>query len=365
MSNQLFSTLKIGNSVLKNRIVMAPMTRSRAQQPGDVPSAMNARYYAQRASAGLIITEGTQVSEQGKGYSFTPGIYSAAQINGWKQVTDSVHEQNGLIAAQLWHVGRMSHHMLLPNGKSPLAPSAIQAKASVYAVDEDGVGAMVPADMPKAMSSDDIKQVQQEFVNAAINAFSANFDFIEIHAANGYLFDQFLAAGVNHRDDQYGGSVENRARFLLETVDAVIKNVGAERVGVRISPWCNINGMDNEPRQDITLYVAHELQKRNIAYLHVAEWEWAGGQPYPAGFRQQLREAFHNKLIYCGGYSAQSAELLLQQRLADAVAFGQPFIANPDFVARAWNNQPMSPAKKEFFYGGNDVGYTDYPVYNE
>ncbi|WP_136333870.1 alkene reductase [Pseudomonas aeruginosa] len=299
MSNLLLSPLAVGNLALRNRIVMAPMTRSRAQQPGDVPTALNALYYAQRAGAGLIVSEGTQISRLGQGYAYTPGIYSEAQLAGWRQVTEAVHAAGGLIAAQLWHVGRMSHRSLQAG---------------------------------------------------------------ELHGANGYLIDQFLASASNRRSDAYGGSLENRARFLLEIVDALVAAVGAERVGLRLSPWGTINDMHDDEPEAMTLYLAEALQRRGIAYLHLAEWEWSGGPAYPQGFRERLRERFRAPLIVCGNYDAERAEAILQAGLADAVAIGRPFIANPDLVERIRLGAPLAEANQARFYGGDAAGYTDYPT---
>ncbi|MDU5678459.1 MAG: hypothetical protein E6023_24220, partial [Pseudomonas aeruginosa] len=231
MSNLLLSPLAVGNLALRNRIVMAPMTRSRAQQPGDVPTALNALYYAQRAGAGLIVSEGTQISRLGQGYAYTPGIYSEAQLAGWRQVTEAVHAAGGLIAAQLWHVGRMSHRSLQAGGEAPIAPSPIQAKAQVFIADGQGGGSMAPADAPREMTLEDIRRVRDEFVRAARNALDAGFDLVELHGANGYLIDQFLASASNRRSDAYGGSLENRARFLLEIVDALVAAVGKVHFG--------------------------------------------------------------------------------------------------------------------------------------
>ena len=363
MSTILFTGITTGNTSLNNRVIMAPMTRSRAAQPGDVPTENNALYYAQRASAGLIITEGTQVSDIGKGYSFTPGIYSAEQLQGWALVTKAVHERGGKIAAQLWHVGRVSHASLHQHGEQPIAPSAIKAETAVFIANEKGEGAMVPTDTPRAMTTEDIEQVKAEFVRAAQQAIQAGFDLVELHAANGYLFDQFLSTDANQRNDNYGGSIENRARFLLETVDAVSAAIGADRVGVRLSPWGTINGMTDSEPEPTTLYVAQQLQSRDIAYLHLAEWDMLEhGDTYPPGFREKLRGVFGNTLIVCGNYNQQRAEQILQKGLADAVAFGRPFIANPDFVERLQQGIPLAEAKKEYFYGGNETGYTDYPA---
>lgn len=365
MNTDLFTPLTVGGQVLTNRIVMAPMTRSRANHFDDAPTELNAQYYSQRASAGLIITEGTQISPLGKGYSFTPGIYSPSQLVGWRRITQAVHEQGGKIAAQLWHVGRISHHSLYPNSEKPLAPSALRAEAKVFISDAEGNGSMVPTDTPSEMSLADIAAVRQEFVNAAQNAMLLGFDFIELHAANGYLFDQFLATGSNQRTDNYGGSVINRARFLLETVDAIIAEIGAEHIGVRVSPWGTINGIQDDEPEPMALYVAQQLQKRNIAYLHLAEWEWTGGPAYPIGFRERLRAAFSNVLMYCGNYDEEKANILLKEGLADAIAFGRPFISNPDFPERLRHGWALTEARTEYFYGGSAVGYTDYSTYHQ
>ncbi len=362
MSNLLLSPLAVGNLALRNRIVMAPMTRSRAQQPGDVPTALNALYYAQRAGAGLIVSEGTQISRLGQGYAYTPGIYSEAQLAGWRQVTEAVHAAGGLIAAQLWHVGRMSHRSLQAGGEAPIAPSPIQAKAQVFIADGQGGGSMAPADAPREMTLEDIRRVRDEFVRAARNALDAGFDLVELHGANGYLIDQFLASASNRRSDAYGGSLENRARFLLEIVDALVAAVGAERVGLRLSPWGTINDMHDDEPEAMTLYLAEALQRRGIAYLHLAEWEWSGGPAYPQGFRERLRERFRAPLIVCGNYDAERAEAILQAGLADAVAIGRPFIANPDLVERIRLGAPLAEANQARFYGGDAAGYTDYPT---
>jgi len=364
MKKRLLSPLKMGRVELKNRVVMAPMTRSRAKHGSDAPTALNALYYAQRGSAGLIITEGTQVSRQGQGYAYTPGIYSSEQVAGWKQVTHAVHEAGGLIAAQLWHVGRMSHASLQAQGSAPVAPSAIQAQAQVFISDGKGSGLMAPAEKPREMTLDDMASVKQSFVEAARNAVAAGFDLVEVHGANGYLFDQFLATGTNKRQDAYGGSLANRARFLLETVDALIEVVGADRVGVRLSPWGTISDIQDDEPEAMALFLAHALDQRDIAYLHLAEWEWTGGPAYPEGFRQRLRSAFQKTLIVCGNYDAERGEALLAEGLVDAIAMGRPFIANPDLVERIRQAAPLAEANPALFYGGDAKGYTDYPVYS-
>ena len=357
----LFSPYTLGHLTLPNRIVMPPMTRSRAAS-GEVATALMAEYYSQRAGAGLIVSEGTQISRQGQGYAWTPGIHSAEQVAGWRQVTEAVHAAGGLIAAQLWHVGRMSHRSLQAGGEAPIAPSPIQAKAQVFIADGQGGGSMAPADAPREMTLEDIRRVRDEFVRAARNALDAGFDLVELHGANGYLIDQFLASASNRRSDAYGGSLENRARFLLEIVDALVAAVGAERVGLRLSPWGTINDMHDDEPEAMTLYLAEALQRRGIAYLHLAEWEWSGGPAYPQGFRERLRERFRAPLIVCGNYDAERAEAILQAGLADAVAIGRPFIANPDLVERIRLGAPLAEANQARFYGGDAAGYTDYPT---
>lgn len=364
MKKQLLTPLAVGRLHLKNRVVMAPMTRSRAEHGSEAPTALNALYYAQRSGAGLIITEGTQVSRQGQGYAYTPGIYSSEQVVGWKHVTQAVHDAGGLIAAQLWHVGRMSHASLQEQGAVPVAPSAIRAQAQVFVSDGRGSGLMAPAEQPREMKLEDIETVKQSFVEASRNAMEAGFDLVEIHGANGYLFDQFLATGTNKRLDAYGGSLENRARFLLETVDALIGVVGADRVGVRLSPWGTISDIQDDEPEAMALFLAHALDQRNIAYLHLAEWEWTGGQAYPEGFRKRMRSAFQKTLIVCGNHDAERGEALLAQGLADAIAMGRPFIANPDLVERIRQEVPLSEANPALFYGGDARGYTDYPTHH-
>lgn len=364
-SNALFFPLKIGSVNLANRIVMAPMTRSRSAQPGDIPNALNVEYYGQRAGAGLIISEGIPISPLAKGYAYTPGIYTDAQQTGWKSVTDQVHSKGGLIAAQLWHVGRISHSSLLPPGESPVAPSAIRANCKTFAFGDNGVPGMIACDMPVALSGEGIAAVIEEFVQAARRAIEAGFDLVELHAANGYLLEQFLSASTNHRTDDYGGFLENRARFVLEVVDAVSEAVGSERVGIRLSPWCPpaVNDMDfSFEAREMTLYLAVSMSIRRIAYLHLAEWP---GAPYPHDFRKQLRSSFTGAILVCGGYMQDTAKALLQQGLVDAVAFGKPFIANPDLPRRFALGATLAEPDSRTFYGGDRHGYTDYPVFNE
>lgn len=361
----LFQPLKVGAVTLRNRIVMAPMTRSRADNPDKAATDLTAQYYGQRASAGLIITEGTQVSEGGQGYLYTPGIYSERQTEAWKKVTKAVHDKGGLIAAQLWHVGRISHTSVLPKGLPPVAPSAIRANATTFALDENGTPGQVPTSEPYALSAHrGIPTVVFEFAQAARNAIEAGFDLVELHGANGYLLAQFLSPDANQRTDQYGGSLENRARFVLEVLDAVIAAVGADRVGIRLSPWAPqfINDIDGTVEAEATtLYLAEQFEKRGIAYLHMAEW---GQDIYPDGFRQRLRDTYKGAILYAGGYDQPKAEALLETGTADAVAFGVPFIANPDLPERFQEGSPLAEADKATFYGGGAEGYTDYPDRN-
>jgi len=356
----LFTPIQVGTTRLDNRVVMAPMTRSRAGA-GDAATALNASYYAQRASAGLIITEASQISQQGQGYAWTPGIYSAAQVAGWKTVVDAVHAKAGHIALQLWHVGRISHPLLQPGNADPVAPSAIQAKSQCFVIQPDGTPANVPTTLPRALEAAELPGIVIDYVNAAKGAVQAGFDFVEIHAANGYLLNQFLSSNTNQRSDAYGGSLENRARFVLEVIDAVIRGIGASKVGVRLSPQGVFNDIDDPESTKMALYLANALTQREVAFLHIAEPDWAGGEPLSQAFRLQLREAFAGTLITCGGYNATTAEALLGANLVDMVAFGRPFIANPDLVRRLRENAPLNEPDPNTFYGGAEAGYTDYP----
>jgi N-ethylmaleimide reductase len=342
---------------------MAPLTRSRAGQPGDVPTEMNVEYYAQRAGAGLIVSEGTQVSQQGQGYAWTPGIYTDAQEAGWKKVTDAVHAKGGRIAAQLWHVGRLSHPLLQVDGSAPVAPSAIVAATSkCFVVQPDGTPASVPAVVPRALDTGEIPGVVAQYRQAAARARRAGFDFVEIHSANGYLLHQFLSTNTNHRTDQYGGSVENRARLLLEVVDAAIAEMGAERVGVRLSPHFGGHDMADQEADASTLYLAKEFSRRGIAFLHIAEPDWVGGAELTDEFRRQIRADFNGLLIFCGGYSAAEADALIANGIGDAVGFGRAFLANPDLVERFRLGAELNAPDQSTFYGGDARGYVDYPT---
>lgn len=357
----LFTPTQVGHIRLSNRVVMAPMTRSRAGA-GETPTALNATYYAQRASAGLIVSEASQISQQGQGYAWTPGIYSDDQVAGWKNVVDAVHAQGGHMALQLWHVGRISHPLLQPNGAPPVAPSAIQAKGQCFVIQPDGTPANVPTAMPRALATEELPGIVEDYVRGARNAMAAGFDFVEVHAANGYLLNQFLSPNSNQRTDAYGGSLENRARFVLQVVDAVSAAIGADKVGVRLSPQGVFNDIDDPESTAMALHLAKAFSQRDIAFLHIAEPDWAGGQPLSQAFRLQLREAFGGTLITCGGYNAATAEALLGANLVDMVAFGRPFIANPDLVRRLQQNAPLNEPDPSTFYGGAEAGYTDYPA---
>ncbi|SFN11261.1 N-ethylmaleimide reductase [Formivibrio citricus] len=361
--DHLFSPLSLGTVSLKNRLIMAPMTRSRAGQPGDVPTSLNAEYYAQRAGAGLIVTEASQISRQGQGYAWTPGIYTDAQEKGWKGVVDAVHAKGGKIALQLWHVGRISHHLLQANAVAPVAPSPVRAENSKsFVVLPDGTPANVPCDEPRSLSSAEIPGLIDDFVRAARRARRAGFDLVEVHAANGYLLNQFLSPNTNQRTDQYGGDLENRARLVLEIIDAIGEEIGFDRIGVRLSPGGVFNDMDDPQSEDMALYLGSEFTRRGLAYLHIAEPDWAGGQPLSAEFRRDLRLAFPGCLIYCGNYTAEKAEAVIAAGIANAIAFGRPFIANPDLPRRFQENAPLNTPDPDKFYGGGAEGYTDYPT---
>ena len=343
---------------------MAPMTRCRAGE-GDVPKQIAATYYAQRATAGLIITEGTPVSPLGRGYLWTPGIYTEQQIEGWKPIASAVHEAGGKIFMQIWHVGRISHISLLPDQQSPIGPTDFNDPASeCFAYDDAGNPGNVSTSKPRAMNADDIALVKDEFVQAAVNAQKTGMDGVEIHGANGYLFDQFLNSVVNTRTDEYGGTVENRCRLLLETVDDVINVIGADRTGVRISPNGRFNAMPEDPEMETTfLYLARELDKRAIAFLHINDQSTFGLPSIPDGHLEKLRTAFNQPIIVCGGYDADRAKQAIDDGIADLVAFGVPYLANPDLPARLEHGWPLNEANRDTFYGGDEEGYTDYPTY--
>lgn len=355
--SSLFDPHDLAGLHLPNRFVMAPMTRARA--PDTVPTADMATYYAQRASAGLVITESTQVSPQGRGYLSTPGIHSPTQVAGWKRVTDAVHRAGGRIFMQLWHVGRVSHTSLQPHGQAPVGPGAVAAAGTtVLAYAADGTQAQLPASTPVALDASGIRGVINDFRKAARNAIAAGSDGVEIHAGNGFLFEQFLNGGLNTREDRYGGTpIANRLRLLLETVDAVAGEIGSHRVGVRVSPFGRMAGLYPFDGEEATwLALAGALSQRQLAYLHASDL----GTP---AFQRAFRHAYCGTLMLAGGFTAESAGEALASGAADLAVFGRPFIANPDFVERARNGWPLAEAGREAFYGGGSRGYIDYPAF--
>ena len=360
--SKLFSTFQVGPLTLSHRVVMAPLTRMRAD-PGDLPNDLMAEYYTQRASkGGLLISEATPVSLRGYGYANAPGIYSDSQIPGWKKITDAVHGKDGRIFMQLWHVGRQSHPDLQPNGDQPVAPSAIQAEGEAYSVHGP-----VPFSMPRALELDEIPLIVEEFRQGAERAKAAGFDGVEIHGANGYLPDQFLQDGTNKRTDAYGGPIENRARFLLEVVEAAVSVWGGDRVAVRLAPSGEYGSMSDSNPKATFGYVAEQLNRFGLAYLHIVEPRIKGIELIREGeaplAAQHLRPIFHGPIIAAGGFDAQSADAIVAAGDADLVAFGRQFISNPDLPERLKRQLPLARYDRSTFYGGNQHGYTDYPAY--
>lgn len=360
---KLFTPLKVGAVTLPNRVLMAPLTRLRSIEPGDIPTPLMGEYYRQRASSGLIISEATQISAQAKGYAGAPGLHSPEQIAAWKKITAGVHAENGHMAVQLWHTGRISHTSLQPGGQAPVAPSALSAGTRTSLRDAKGNATREDTSLPRALELEEIPGIVDDFRQAVANAREAGFDLVELHSAHGYLLHQFLSPSANHRTDQYGGSIENRARLVLEVVDAVSKEWSADRIGIRVSPIGSFQNTDNGENEEAdALYLIEELGKRGIAYLHMSEPDWAGGQPYSEAFRRKVRERFHGPIIGAGAYTPEKAEDLIEKGLIDAVAFGRAYIANPDLVARLERKAELNPQRPESFYGGGAEGYTDYPA---
>ncbi len=357
MDTDLFSPVSLGRLQLPNRIVMAPLTRNRAAA-GDVPQPMNARYYCQRATAGLIITEASPISPQGVGYPGTPGIYSEAQIAGWQTVTQAVHDAGGHIFQQLWHVGRISHPDLQPGGAVPVAPSAIRPAGEAFTTT-----GMQPFVTPRALEPDEILDIVAQYAAAARNALQAGFDGVEVHAANGYLIDQFLRDGSNQRTDNYGGSLENRSRLLREVLQAVCEVIGSERVGVRISPENSFNDMHDSNPLETFEYVTALLNDFGIAYLHVVEGDMvAGGKSLDYG---RIRAAFKGIYMANCRYDLERAQQAIAAGAADMVSFGTLYIANPDLVERFRQGAVLNTPDPGTFYGGDEHGYTDYPFMGE
>lgn len=357
-SLKLFQPGRIGDIEIANRVVMAPLTRCRADEAaGDIPgSALNVEYYRQRSNAGLIISEGTQVSPLGKGYMATPGIYSEAQVEGWKPITQAVHAAGSKIVAQIWHVGRITHPDLT-GGAQPVAPSAIAPQVVAYT--RNG---KVEAPVPHALTIDEIAEVVAQFRRAAANAIRAGFDGVEIHGANGYLVDQFLRDGANQRTDAYGGSIENRCRFALEVVDAVVAEIGAGRVGIRLSPLTPANDLSDSNPQALFGHLVEQLDQRGIAFLHVVEGATGGPRDLPGFDYAGARQAFKGTYIANNGYDRQMAIDAVESGRADAVAFGRQYIANPDLVQRLKQGAALNQPDPQTFYTPGPVGYTDYPV---
>ena len=368
----LFSPLSLGALELPNRVVMAPLTRNRS--PNAIPTALAAEYYAQRASpldgAGLIISEATAISPQGQGYADVPGLYGTEQLDGWKHVTHAVHAEGGHIFCQLWHVGRISHHLLQPGGAAPVAPSAITAQAKTYLVDAQGHGAFVPTSAPRALHREEIPGIVHDFAVAARNAVqSAGFDGVEIHGANGYLLDQFLKTGANQRTDDYGGSIANRARLMLEVTRAVADAVGAERVGLRLSPVTPANDIDDADPQPLFEHLMRQLAPLGLAYLHVIEGATGGPRTladrpfdYAALKRAFRRAGGQSAWMVNNGYDPELAREAIASGRADLVAFGKAFISMPDLTERLRRSGPFQGVDKATMYGGGARGYTDYPT---
>lgn len=351
-SSSLFSPITVGNLTLPNRIAMAPLTRCRAGE-GNAPYDIHARYYAQRASAGLLISEATQIAPEGVGYPNTPGIHSAEQVKGWQAVTDAVHKQGGRIFLQLWHVGRVSHSSFQPNGKLPVAPSAIAIDGQV----RNAHGVKVDYEVPHALTIAEIAETVAAYGRATRNARAAGFDGVEIHGANSYLIDQFMRPGSNTRSDQYGGSLENRMRFLTEVIEACVSAWDADHVGLRISPAETYRGTMSAGNAAETFGRAAEIANRfNLAYLHVNEGD------NRVEILPILRAAFDGPLMVCTGYTKERAEAILATGLADIVAFGKLYISNPDLVERLASDAPLNDWDRSTFYGGGEAGYLDYPT---
>jgi N-ethylmaleimide reductase len=363
----LFDPMQLGKLHLPNRIVMAPLTRNRA--PGAIPTPLMAEYYAQRAGAGLLITEATAITAEAQGYADVPGLYGTEQLDGWKRVTDAVHRQQGRIFVQLWHVGRVSHVDLQPNGQKPVAPSAIAAKTKTYLI-KDGAGSFVNTSEPRELDATELPRIVHEYRHASRHSVTTcGFDGVEVHGANGYLLDQFMKTSSNHRTDDYGGRIENRARLLLEVMRAVVGEVGGHRTGLRLSPVTPANDVHDDDPQALFDYVVRELAPLGLAYIHVIEGATGGPRVVPDRpfDYAQMRNAYRaaggkGAWMVNNGYDKAMAEQALATGAADLVAFGKLYISNPDLVERLRRNAPLNDADKTTFYGGGAKGYTDYPA---
>jgi N-ethylmaleimide reductase len=355
-TSKLLEPFKLGPITLPNRFAMAPLTRNRALE-GLVPNPLAVEYYGQRASAGLLITEATQVSQQGQGYQDTPGIYSKEQIAGWRKVTDRVHARGGHIFLQLWHVGRISHVSLQPNGGAPVAPSAILAKTKTFVN-----GTFADVSEPRALELSEIPGIIDSFRKGAANAIAAGFDGVEVHGANGYLLDQFARDGTNKRTDAYGGSIENRAKLMIEVTKAVTSEVGAERTGIRISPVTPSNDVSDSHPQPLFDHIVNGLDALRLIYIHVIEGATGGPRDIAPFDYTSLRKRFRGAYMANNGYDFELANKALAAGGADLIAFGKPFISNPDLVERLRRGAPLNEWDKATFYGGGAKGYTDYPA---
>jgi N-ethylmaleimide reductase len=355
--SKLLEPFKLGPITLPNRLVMAPLTRNRAVPPSMVPGPLAAEYYGQRASAGLLVTEASQVSQQGQGYQDTPGIYSKAQVEGWRKITDRVHERGGRIFIQIWHVGRVSHTSLQPNNGAPVAPSAVRAKGKTFVNN-----AFTDISEPRALELSEIPGIIDDFKRAAANALAAGFDGVEIHGANGYLLDQFAKDGANKRSDAYGGSIENRSRLMLEVAKAVATEAGADRTGIRISPVTPANDVSDSNPQALFDHIVDGLSALKLVYLHVVEGATGGPRDFAPFDYASLRKRFAGAYIANNGYDFALADKVLREGAADLIAFGKPFISNPDLVERLKKGAPLNEWDKATFYGGDAKGYTDYPL---
>jgi N-ethylmaleimide reductase len=367
----LFSETSLGPYTLKNRIVLPPLTRSRSTQPGNIPNDLMAKYYSQRAGAGFMVTEGSQIEPRGQGYAWTPGIYSEAQVEGWKKVTQAVHEKDGIIFAQLWHVGRVSHTSLQPNQAAPVGPSDIKADAvKVFIETGPGEGALADPSIPRALSTEEVEELVGMYRKAAQNAKKAGFDGVELHCANGYLVNQFISEHSNNRTDKYGGSLEKRLRFLKEITEAVTEVMGHDKVGVRFAPLFESTdevrvylGLVESDPHETYIEAIKVLNKVGIAYLSLAEADWDNAPDLPNAFYSDVREVFDGVIMYAGKYTPEKALKTLNDGNGDIFGFGRPFIANPDLPERIQNAWPLNDVDPTSMYGGTDKGYTDYPQY--
>ncbi|WP_324698961.1 alkene reductase [Novosphingobium aerophilum] len=363
---KLFEPFDLSGLQLRNRVVMAPMTRARALDT--VPDDLTVKYYSQRAGAGLIISEGAPVSLEGCGYLFNPGLYTHEQAAGWRRVTDAVHAKGGRMFAQLWHVGRVSHTSILGEEQSPVScSSSVGENVWAFGRDENGTAKTLAASPPRALETEEVARITHDFVRAARTAIDAGFDGVELHGANGYLFEQFVNGALNKREDRYGGSIANRLRFMLETLDAISAEIGSNRVGVRVSPFGRLFGMkpyEDEAETWVTL--ASEFEKRSLAYVHLSDQLTIGAEKMPENFARDFRNTYTGILIAAGGFEKDTAEAALQSGELDLIAFGRPFIANPDLVERMRAGHPTNAADRATWYGDLGArGYTDYPTWEE